>query len=193
MESQMPERIADARCHKRIITISKELDFPNYLGTPYDGCLSLDIRLTVFLSAFWSHFGDRCCLIDKQDNKFVNIVCLDGYVYNQSNYLWLLLIVVAFVENDDSRHVHGELDYFEGLQYTLSSFHPWTELLSSLAGSESAYNQEHSLCNPYLNKNEVPPWFAVQMGSVAESVVAKVRLFFELCKEFERKVRKDVI
>ena len=122
MESQMPERIADARYHKRIITISKELDFPNHLGNPYDGCLSLDIRLTVFLSAFWSHFGDRCCLIDKQDNKFVNIVCLDGYVYNQSNYLWLLLIVVAFVENDDSRHVHGELDYFEGLQYTLSSF-----------------------------------------------------------------------
>ena len=52
----------------------------------------------------------------------MNIVCLDGYVYNQSNYLWLLLIVVAFVENDDSRHVHGELDYFEGLQYTLSNF-----------------------------------------------------------------------
>ena len=52
MESQMPERIADARYHKRIITISKELDFPNHLGNPYDGCLSLDIRLTVFLSAF---------------------------------------------------------------------------------------------------------------------------------------------
>ena len=69
--------------------------------------------------------------------------------------------------------------------------HPWTALFSSLAGSESAYNQEHSLCNPYLNKNEVPPWFAVQMGSVAESVAAKVRLFFELCKEFERKVRKE--
>ena len=47
------------------------------------------------------------------------------------------------------------------------------------------------LCNPYINKNEVPPWFAVQMGSVAESVTAKVRLLFELCKEFERKVRKD--
>ena len=48
----MPARIADARYHKRIITISKELDFPNHLGNPYDGCLSLDIRLTVFLSAF---------------------------------------------------------------------------------------------------------------------------------------------
>ena len=52
MESQVPARIADARYHKRIITISKELDFPNHLGNPYDGCLSLDIRLTVFLSAF---------------------------------------------------------------------------------------------------------------------------------------------
>ena len=39
------------------------------------------------------------------------------------------------------------------------------------------YNQEHSLCNPYLYKNEVPPWLAVQMGSVTVYVTTKVTSF----------------
>ena len=55
--------------------------------------------------------------------------------------------------------------------------HPWIAILSLLVEPISVYNQEHSLCNPYLYKNEVPPWFAVQMGSVAESVAAKLHYF----------------
>jgi hypothetical protein len=35
---------------------------------------------------------------------------------------------------------------------------------------------------------KVPPWCAVQMGSVADSVGAKVWTFFGLCKYFEGKV-----
>ena len=36
-------------------------------------------------------------------------------------------------------------------------------------------------------KAKDPPWFAVQMGSVAESVAAKVKHLFGLFKEFEKK------
>ena len=38
-------------------------------------------------------------------------------------------------------------------------------------------------------KAKDPPWFANLTGSVADSVAAKVRLLFELCKCLGRKVR----
>ena len=38
-------------------------------------------------------------------------------------------------------------------------------------------------------KAKDPPWFANLTGSVADSVAAKVRLLFELCKSLGRKVR----
>ena len=56
------------------------------------------------------------------DSISVRIVCWDGHGCNQSSYLWFLLIIVAFVGNDDSTHVRGEQDSSEGLQYTLSNF-----------------------------------------------------------------------
>ena len=37
-------------------------------------------------------------------------------------------------------------------------------------------------------KAKDPPWFADLTGSVADSVAAKVRLLFELCKSLEIKV-----
>ena len=36
--------------------------------------------------------------------------------------------------------------------------HLWKVPLSPSTEPRSACNQEHSLCNPYLYKNEVPPW-----------------------------------
>ena len=68
----------------------------------------------------------------------------------------------------------------------------YTIILSPLVESISAYNQERFLCNPYLYKNEVPLWFAVQVGSVAESVTTKQHHFSGLCKfcpDFLRKNR----
>ena len=37
-------------------------------------------------------------------------------------------------------------------------------------------------------KAKDPPWFADLTGSVADSVAAKVRLLFELCKSLGRKI-----
>ena len=56
------------------------------------------------------------------DSMSVRIVCWVGHGCNQPSFLWLLLIIVAFVGNDDSRYVRGEQDSYEGLQYTLSNF-----------------------------------------------------------------------
>ena len=54
------------------------------------------------------------------------------------------------------------------------------EVLSATTAFSLIFVSEYMLdflCNPYLYKNEVPPWFAVQMGSVAESVAAKLHYF----------------
>lgn len=56
------------------------------------------------------------------DNISVRIACWDGYGCNRPSFLGLSLIIVAFVGNVDSRHVRGEQDSSEGLQYTLSNF-----------------------------------------------------------------------
>lgn len=56
------------------------------------------------------------------DSISVRIVCWVGHGCNQPSFLGLLLIIVAFVGNDGSIHVHGEQDSSEGLQYTLSNF-----------------------------------------------------------------------
>ena len=63
------------------------------------------------------------------DSISVRIVCWDGHGYNQSSFLWLLLIIVAFVGNGDSKHVRGEQDSYEGLQYTLSNYPTFENLM----------------------------------------------------------------
>ena len=63
------------------------------------------------------------------DSISVRIVCWDGHECYQPSFLWLLLIIVAFVGNDDSKHVRGEQDSYEGLQYTLSNYPTFENLM----------------------------------------------------------------
>ena len=63
------------------------------------------------------------------DNISVRIVCWDGHECYQPSFLWLLLIIVAFVGNGDSKHVRGEQDSSEGLQYTLSNYPTFENLM----------------------------------------------------------------
>lgn len=61
-------------------------------------------------------------------------------------------------------------------------FHRETSDLYLSAAVRFEDSQEPFLYNSYRYKNEVPPWFAVLTGSVAESVNAKVKLLFQITK-----------
>ena len=95
----------------------------------------------------------------------------------------------------------GSLQERMALRYSLNSSKRYSMTWSSdmLLLRSSSYSR-HETCLPRgvsassehkgirnLNKNEVPPWFAVQMGSVAESVAAKVRLFLNCARNLKEK------
>ena len=72
------------------------------------------------------------------DSISVRIVCWDGHECYQSSFLWLLLIIVAFVGIVDSKHVRGEQDSSEGLQYTLSNF-PKLDVVADYTAGQFAF------------------------------------------------------
>ena len=127
-------------------TRSTEIDSPNHSGNPCNGCLSPDIHLTDSWPVLWSHFVDICYLTGMPDSISVRIVCWDGHVCYQSSSLWLLLIIVAFVGNGDSKHVRGEQDSYEGLQYTLSNFRELDVVADYTAGQFAFWRDCHLGC-----------------------------------------------